>query len=128
MKKHSKIKKVSFNRTFEMNGETYYAHTYEFEDGGTLNANHKKQEPFKVGDEAEYEVTGEDKYGNNKGKVRKPSDFQSGSVKNDDARQKMIVAQSALSTAANFYRERSEGTEDSVIEFAERMYNWVMSK
>lgn len=127
MKKRSSIKKVSFNRTFEMNGETYYQHSYEMEDGAMFNANHKSQEPFKAGDAVEYEVTGEDKFGNSKGKVSKPSEY-SGGGKNDDARQKMIVAQSSLSTAANFYRERSEGTEETVLKFAEKMYNWVMSK
>jgi hypothetical protein len=71
MKKVSKVAKVDFMSTWEKDGETYYAHKYVMEDASELNANHKSQNPFKVGDEVEYEVKGQDPKGNNKGSVSK---------------------------------------------------------
>jgi hypothetical protein len=80
--KTTKIKEVAVGVPFKSqygndNGELI-PHTYTMEDGTTLNANHKSEEPFKAGDTVEYEVTGEDKKGNTKGKVSKPSDFKGG--------------------------------------------------
>jgi hypothetical protein len=71
MKKVSKVAKVDFMSTWEKEGETYYTHKYVMEDATELNANHKTQNPFKVGDEVEYEVKGQDPKGNNKGSVSK---------------------------------------------------------
>jgi hypothetical protein len=85
MKKTSKVKTVAVGIPFKSeygneNGELI-PHTYEMEDGASFHANHKSEEPFKAGDEVEYEITGKDKKDNNKGKVGKPSNFGGGGSK-----------------------------------------------
>ena len=128
-----KIKSVSFNRTFEFNDKTYYEHSYEMEDGTQFNANHMKELPFNVGDDVDYEIVGQDKHGNNKGKVGKPKadafsrDRGKSFSKEDPSRQRLIAAQSSVSSACQFYQER-QASEETVLKFAEQIYNWVMSK
>ena len=79
MKTTSKIKSVQGAGTFESphgddlgNGTTgFFKHDYEFEDGETLTANHKTKEPYKVGEEIEYQITKTTTYGK-QGTVSKP--------------------------------------------------------
>ena len=78
MIKISKIKNVQSTGTWESkhDGATMYKYEYEFEDGGYVQASHKSQMPFHIGDEVEYEVTHpEKKYG----KVKKAQGTWSGS-------------------------------------------------
>jgi hypothetical protein len=48
-------------------------------------------------------------------------------TKNGDKPQEVITALSCASTAANFYQQR-QGTEEEVLKFAERLYQWVSAK
>jgi len=115
MKKVSKVAKVDFTGSWEREGKTYYSHQYVFEDGTQLNANHVQMNPFKVGDELEYEVTGNDPKGNPKGKVGKlnqgTSNYSGGGsqksyVDNSDA----ILYQTCLKAISENYVSRSGGT------------------
>jgi len=113
--KNSKIKKADFLNTFEFNGDTFYAHQYQMEDGTQINANHKTQSPFKVGDEVEYEVTGNDPKGNPKGKVGKPkeSNYSGGGssgktyTDNSDA----ILFQSCMKAIVEMYVNTSDSKQ-----------------
>ena len=46
----------------------------------------------------------------------------------DERRQKMIIAQSSLSSAVAFYGETTGKSEEKVFEFAGKMYEWVLNK
>lgn len=73
MTKTSKVKAVTLgNEWTSKHGGTFYNHTYQLEDGTTLQASHKTQMPFKEGDEVEYEITSTDEQYGNKGKIKKP--------------------------------------------------------
>jgi len=75
MKKVGKIKTVNDGlNSWEKDGTTYYPHIYHMEDESVFIANHKSLNPFKAGDEVEYQITGQDNKGNNKGSVGKVQD------------------------------------------------------
>jgi len=74
MKKVSKVKSVNDGfQTWTKDGVDYHPHLYEMEDGTVIKSNHKSVNPFKVGDEVEYEVKGNEPNGNAKGSVGKVS-------------------------------------------------------
>ena len=70
MEKVSKIKDVKGNGTWDSPHGLFYKYEYQFEDGQVLNAQHKTEHPFKVGDQVQYEVKGSNDYGSY-GKVSK---------------------------------------------------------
>ena len=80
MQKFSKVKSVQGAGTWQGNdGTTFYKFDYVFEDGQTLQANHKTSEPMvAVGEMAEYEVTRTHPTYGPAGKVKKPQEFPSG--------------------------------------------------
>lgn len=105
MKKVSKVKTVNsaFN-SWEKDGVTYYPHRYNMEDGTEITANHKAMNPFKPGDEVEYEIKGNDNQGNPKGSVGKPQtggNGNSGGYKSDPKDQGVITWLSCFSSVCN---------------------------
>lgn len=71
----SKVKSVVVGKEWtSKHGATFYNHDYEFEDGVKLQASHKTENPFKQGDEVEYEIKSTDETYGNKGSVKKPDD------------------------------------------------------
>ena len=63
----SKINKIRGNGSWTGEYGTFYTFEYEFEDGTIGLANHQTDTPkFKEGEFIEYEITGQDKMGNNK--------------------------------------------------------------
>lgn len=77
MEKISKIKDIKGNGTWDSpNHGLFYKYEYQFEDGQVLNAQHKSENPFKVGDTVQYEVKGTNDYGDY-GKVSKAPQQQS---------------------------------------------------
>lgn len=95
MKKVSKVKAVNtgFN-SWEKDGTTYYPHRYNMEDGTEITANHKAMNPFKPGDEVEYEIKGNDNQGNPKGSVGKPN--AQGNASSSAPRQQSPEVQDAI--------------------------------
>ena len=71
--KTSKVKSVQGNGTYESQYGILYKFDYEFEDGTYLSANHKSQNPFKVGETVEYNVKG-NAGGMDYGTVSKPKE------------------------------------------------------
>lgn len=74
----TKVKSVSPTNvgTWDSPNGTLYKFEYTFEDGVTIVANHKTDSPkFSVGEEVQYEVTKENKYGK-LGKISKPNSFK----------------------------------------------------
>jgi len=53
--------------------------------------------------------------------------FNAGGAKYEPKNQEVITGLSCASTAANFYQQR-QGTEEQVVAFAEKLFNWAMSK
>jgi len=107
--KTSKVKAVQGAGTFENsygvdlgNGtKGFYKFEYTMEDGTTLTANHKSQDPFKVGEDVEYTITKSNNYGN-MGKVSKPSEGNfspSNGSKSYQRNQASIIAQYAFREA-----------------------------
>jgi hypothetical protein len=67
----SKVKSVTANGTWDSQYGTLFTYEYTMEDGVTLQANHKKQEPYAVGTEVAYVVKRDGQYGKS-GKVYLP--------------------------------------------------------
>lgn len=128
--KTSKVKNVQGNGTYEnANGvdlgggkKGFYKFDYEFEDGTFLSASHKATpSPFKIGDEVEYNVKGEN--GNGKyGSVSKPKDtnFQSG-FKGKDKNQ---TASFALSYAKDLVIADKVDIE-KILPIATKLNDWL---
>jgi hypothetical protein len=71
--KTSKVKSVTVGSQWtSKHGDVMFNHEYTFEDGASLQASHKSENPFKVGDDVEYEITQTDEKFGDKGKVKKP--------------------------------------------------------
>lgn len=51
-----------------------------------------------------------------------------GGSKFEPRNQEVISGLSAVSTATNFYAQRGQATEEQVLTFAEKIYQWAMSK
>lgn len=66
----SKVKAVQGAGTYDSQYGTLYKFDYTMEDGTTLSANHKSQNPLPVGTEVDYEIRGTNDYGSY-GKVSK---------------------------------------------------------
>lgn len=129
MKKVSKVKTVEFIQSWESKtGETYYSHRYIMDDDTQINANHTKMNPFKEGDEVEYEVKGNDKRGNPTGSVGKVSQNNfKGGYKSEPKDEGRIAALSCASSACIRFQQSSASNEQ-IIELAEVLFKWSLSK
>lgn len=127
------IKSIEFkNEWTGTNGVVYY-HTITFENGdsGQIGAKAKLPEKLSVGKSLDYEITTDDK-GNKKVKaIQLPGGVQKGAFKLDPEaeahKQRMIVAQSSLSAAVQFYQQRTGVDPIAVQNTAEEFYNFVMN-
>jgi len=72
----SKVKNVQGSGTWESQHGLFYKFDYTFEDGVTMQALHKSDKPFNIGETVEYEVKRENEHGKS-GKVGKPQEQQS---------------------------------------------------
>lgn len=130
--KHSKVKAVTLGKEWtSKHGGTFYNHTYQLEDGTTLQASHKTELPFNVGDEVEYEITSTDEQYGNKGKVKKPDTGggfnRGGGYKPDTVG---ITVGACLNLAVGMYNAgkfddlaKIESTADWLIEMSFRLKN-----
>lgn len=125
----SKIKAITANGNWTGKYGTMYSFKVTFEDGVTIEANSKTdQPPYKVGDEMSYEITNDDPKFGAKGRVFKP---EAGQFSNNarpavgDARDIMIMKQTALKCAAEFNANRTSDVL-GLIEDAQAMFDWLM--
>lgn len=129
----SKVKSVQQDGTWNSKHDNalMYKHEYEFEDGTLLQASHKTQNPFKQGDEVEYNVTREsDTYGKS-GNVKWVADNQQlFSGGKSDKVQTYIIRQSSLTRAIEHLTvlhadTRDSLTKENVTALAEHYAKWV---
>ena len=100
-------------------------------DGTSGEAGSTKAQPsWKIGEEYTFEVE-TNQYGTKIKGLKKADSFPSksyGGGGESPDRQRAIIAQSSVSTAATFYASRGQASEDDVLKFAGRIFNFVMSK
>lgn len=131
----SKIKNIQGAGDYDSKHGKLYKFEYEFEDGTILTANHKTQQsPFKIGDEAAYEVKGTNDYGS-WGKVSKPDqNFGASDARHaqahkevrDDNRNQSIIRQTCIKAAAEFHAQSSASADD-VLKTAQKFVDFVNS-
>lgn len=116
------IHEISFAEPIDVGGTGVLAFEYHSLD--------QKCSKFVPGQEATFEVgmrenKGYKNYFIKPVEAKKP--FAPGFKKAEPKDQGTITALSCASTAANFYQQR-EGTEEKVLAFAERLFQWAKSK
>ncbi len=124
--KTGKITNIEPNGTFESYGSILTRNKVTLATGETFTFNSKGDVKKNVGDEIEFEVTNA-QYGNAK-LIYNPNrpQQQSAPVKKTDDVQKFIIRQSSVASAVNFYKDKPS-SEDEVLEFAERIVNYIYS-
>ena len=125
----SKIKAIVPNGNWTGKYGTMYSFKVTFEDGVTIEANSKTdQPPYRVGDEMSYEITNDDPKFGAKGRVFKP---EAGQYSNNASpavngnRDAIIMKQTALKCAAEFNANRTSDI-NGVIADAQAMFDWLM--
>ena len=122
----SKVKQIQGDGTWNSQHGLMYSFMVTMEDGTTLKANSKSQEPpYKVGDEVEYQVTKENQYGK-QGKVKKfdanaPTKTYPVGGKNNDE----IARLACIKAAAELHAQRSDSDDSKVIATAERFFQYA---
>lgn len=128
MKKSSKVKSVTIGDSYESNGTTYYNHNYVMEDGQKIQASHKEQNKFSVGDEVEYEVKRTHPTYGDSGSVSKPqnNNFRGGGGYKPDT--VGITVGACLNLAVSMYNagkfddiKKVESTADWLVEMSFRL-------
>ena len=125
--KTGKITNIEPNGTFESYGSILTRNKVTMATGETFTFNSKGDFKKNVGDEIEFEVTNE-QYGNAKliYNPNRPAPQQAAPVQKTNDVQKFIIRQSSVSSAVNFYKDKPS-SEDEVLEFAERIVNYIYS-
>ena len=124
--KTGKITNVEPSGTFDSYGSTLTRNKVTLATGESYTFNSKGQFKKNVGDEIEFEVVNE-QYGNAKliyNPNRPPQ--QAAPVQKTNDVQKFIIRQSSVASAVNFYKDKPS-SEDEVLEFAERIVNYIYS-
>lgn len=124
--KTGRITNVETSGTFESYGSTLTRNKVTLATGETYTFNSKGAFKKNVGDEIEFEVVNE-QYGNAKliYNPNKPAPQAAPAQKNNDV-QKFIIRQSSVASAVNFYKDKPS-SEDEVLDFAERIVNYIYS-
>jgi len=123
--KTGKITNVEPSGTFESYGSTLTRNKVTLATGEVYTFNSKGQFKKNVGDEIEFEVVNE-QYGNAKLIYNPNKPQQEAPVKKGDDVQKFIIRQSSVASAVNFYKDKPS-SEDEVLDFAERIVNYIYS-
>lgn len=125
--KTGRITNVEANGTFESYGSTLTRNKVTMATGETYTFNSKGAFKKNIGDEIEFEVTNE-QYGNAKliYNPNKPAPMAAAPVQKTNDVQKFIIRQSSVASAVNFYKDKPS-SEDEVLEFAERIVNYIYS-
>lgn len=121
--KKSKVTKVTGNGTWVKDNVTYFKWEVEFENGDIGGAMTKKnpQDKWVVGKEVSYTLETKGNFTNVKIIEEKPS------FKAQPRNEKAIIAQSCIGYATNLYHGKQTDS-DSVLEVAEKFYQWVIKK
>jgi hypothetical protein len=125
--KTGKITNIEPNGTFESYGSILTRNKVTMATGETFTFNSKGDFKKNVGDEIEFEVTNA-QYGNAKliYNPNRPAPQQVAPVQKTNDVQKFIIRQSSVASAVNFYKDKPS-SEDEVLEFAERIVNYIYS-
>tara|TARA_R110001606_G_scaffold188368_1_gene336095 strand:- start:362 stop:742 length:381 start_codon:yes stop_codon:yes gene_type:complete len=125
--KTGRITNVEPNGTFESYGSTLTRNKVTMATGDTYTFNSKGAFKKNIGDEIEFEVTNE-QYGNAKliYNPNKPAPMAAPPVQKTNDVQKFIIRQSSVASAVNFHKDKPS-SEDEVLEFAERIVNYIYS-
>lgn len=125
--KTGKITNIEPNGTFESYGSILTRNKVTMATGETFTFNSKGAFKKNVGDEIEFEVTNE-QYGNAKliYNLNKPAPMATAPVQKTNDVQKFIIRQSSVASAVNFYKDKPS-SEDEVLDFAERIVNYIYS-
>lgn len=127
MKKGTPTNVVSNGTWTNPNGQTYYKWNITMDNGdfgGAMTAK-EQQDKWVIGKEVTYTSETKGNFTNFKVVEEKPV-FGGGKV--EPKQQGVITYLSCASTAANFYAQRSNGSEEQVLAFAEKLFNAAMSK
>lgn len=129
--KTSKIKTVVSTKSYTgTHGITIY-HNLEMENGDKINIGKKSEQ--KVGWELTYEITDEgQEYNKAKSAKKEEASIQnngSGFItpKNEGV-QRMIVAQSSISSAVAFLKEMGPVEDADILALADKFFNYVIAK
>lgn len=132
----SKVTSVNGSGTYDSSYGLLYKFEYTLENGLILTANHKKETPFAVGAEVEYEVKGDNERTGKWGSIKKPNSTFTQSAPNAPQPQKggqdvqlMIVRQSCLNRALDLCIHNSASkpvNEIDIVNQAEMFVKWVM--
>jgi len=125
--KTGKITNIEPNGTFESYGSILTRNKVTMATGETFTFNSKGAFKKNVGDEIEFEVVNA-QYGNAKliYNPNKPAPQQAAPAQKTNDVQKFIIRQSSVASAVNFYKDKPS-SEDEVLEFAERIVNYIYS-
>ena len=131
--KTSRIKDIQGNGswTHQQHG-LFFSHEYTFQDGVTMTANSKSEEPiFKIGETVEYNVTKESQEHGKSGKIQKPQEQLQGGQKSDKV-QIYIIRQSSLKVALDFMNVDPNGSQNTFTTtrlkaLAEDLTNYVLN-
>ena len=125
--KTGKITNIEPNGTFESYGSILTRNKVTMATGETLTFNSKGDFKKNVGDEIEFEVVNA-QYGNAKliYNPNRPAPQQAAPAQKNNDVQKFIIRQSSVASAVNFYKDKPS-SEDEVLEFAERIVNYIYS-
>jgi hypothetical protein len=127
--KQSKVKSCQANGTWESPNGLFYKFEYLMEDGAVVNAMHKTQKHFDIGELVEYEIT---KPEYNSGKVGKPKEVftpQAGNfAPKDKGTQNAILFQVCIKIAGELFvssNNKALGNElptpEQVVEYASKL-------
>lgn len=127
MKKGTPTNVVSNGTWTNPSGQTYYKWTISMDNGEVGGAMTAKQEQDKwvIGKEVSYTSEQKGNFLNFKIVEEKPA---FGGSKVEPKQQGIITYLSCASTAANFYAQRSNGSEEQVLAFAEKLFNAAIAK
>lgn len=133
--KTGKITAITPDGSWSNGSKTFNRFKVTMADGMTYQFNAVGNFKFGVGEECTF--TSEEKQYNgvtyHNAKLFSPPPAQGGFQKpaqggqKTDAVQKYIIRQSSISSAVNFYKDKSGATEDQVITFAEKIVNYIYS-
>ena len=122
----TKVKSVQQDGTWDgKDGTLFYKHEYVFDDDVVMSASHKSVQPFKAGDEVEYEIKKDHETYGKSGTVKKPNDFKKGGFDTKGVEcghamnnaVNMVCAGVELETVTDY-----KNSEEKIIKYAE----WVL--
>lgn len=128
--KTAKITNVTANGSFNSKHGMMYKWEVAFENGdfGDANTKEQAQTKWKVGETVTYKIEPNGNYNPKLTLVTEKPQNNGQLTGKDPATQKMIVAQSSISSAVELYKHQTPIEDADVLATAETFFNWVMKK